>query len=122
MTTRSDSRARGHPQVLRGALNQIQGHVHARVAHPVEAFNPEQAHERIAEAIRATSLPDLDFEDYVQGWIPIKITAHDESESLRKRSEAWFRNYIATGTISEDELLNIPDPAEKPVQPFIRET
>ena len=30
--------------------------------------------ERIAEAIRATSLPDLDFEDYVQGWTPLKIT------------------------------------------------
>jgi len=30
--------------------------------------------ERIDEAIRVTSLPDSDFEDYVQGWIPIKIT------------------------------------------------
>jgi hypothetical protein len=52
----------------------------------------------------------------------MKTTAHDEAEALRKRSEAWFRNYIATGTIPEDELLNIPDPTEKPVQPFIRET
>jgi hypothetical protein len=52
----------------------------------------------------------------------MKTTAYDEAEALRKRSEAWFRNYIATGTIPEDELLNIPDPTEKPVQPFIRET
>jgi|DEB19_MinimDraft_3_1074340.scaffolds.fasta_scaffold23151_2 hypothetical protein len=52
----------------------------------------------------------------------MKSTAHDEAEALRKRSEAWFRNYIATGTIPEEELLNIPDPTEKPVQPFIRET
>ena len=52
----------------------------------------------------------------------MKSTAHDEAEALRKRSEAWFRNYIATGTIPEEELLNIRDPTEKPVQPFIRET
>ena len=52
----------------------------------------------------------------------MKTTAYDEAESLRARSEAWFRNYVLTGTISEDELLNIPDPTEKPVQPFIRET
>lgn len=52
----------------------------------------------------------------------MKSTAYEESEALRKRSEAWFRNYLLTGTISEEELLNIPDPTEKPVQPFIRET
>jgi hypothetical protein len=52
----------------------------------------------------------------------MKSTAHDEAEALRARSEAWFRNYVLTGTISEDELLNIPDPTETPVKPFIRES
>jgi len=52
----------------------------------------------------------------------MKTTAHDEAESLRKRSEAWFRNYVLTGSISPEEILNIPDPTEKPVQHFIRQT
>lgn len=30
--------------------------------------------ERIAEAIRVASLSDSEFEDYVQGWTPLKIT------------------------------------------------
>ena len=49
------------------------------------------------------------------------MTAQDESEELRRRSQEWFNRYILTGTISEEELLNIPDPADKPKEPFIRE-
>jgi hypothetical protein len=30
--------------------------------------------ERIAEAIRVASLSDTDFEDYIEGWTPIKNT------------------------------------------------
>jgi hypothetical protein len=51
----------------------------------------------------------------------MKTTAHDESEELRARSEAWFRQYILTGTITEEELLAVPDPADKPKEPFTRE-
>lgn len=50
------------------------------------------------------------------------MSAHDEAEALRAKSEAWFRNYILTGTISEEELLAIPDPTETPKEPFRRDT
>lgn len=51
----------------------------------------------------------------------MKTTAQDEAEELRRRSQEWFNRYVITGTISEEELLNIPDPTETPKQPFTRE-
>lgn len=35
------------------------------------------------------------------------MNAYEESEELRKRSEAWFANYLATGEIKGTESLAV---------------
>lgn len=50
--------------------------------------------------------------------IAYHFTAHDESEALRRRSQEWFNRYVQTGSISPEEILSIPDPADKPKEPF----
>lgn len=53
--------------------------------------------------------------------IAYHFTAHDESEALRRRSQEWFNRYVQTGFISPEEILSIPDPADKPEPPFSRD-